>query len=108
MGIFDRLKKKTQTTKDVGDFIEIPVDNIIKESKLEMPGWRDKQYIIYISLGDSRKKIHINTYYLLQGKKVQLCTHYDRELCDTLEEFNRLPVEYIKEQAYGSWMDGAR
>ena len=46
MGIFDRLKKKTQTTKDVGDFIEIPVDNIIKESKLEMPGWRDKQYII--------------------------------------------------------------
>ncbi len=48
------------------------------------------------------------SYYLLQGEKVRLCTHYDRGLCDTLEEYDRLPIEYIEEQAYGSWMDGAR
>ena len=28
--------------------------------------------------------------------------------CDTLEEYNKLFIEYIEEQAYGSWMDGAR
>ena len=34
--------------------------------------------------------------------------HYDRELCDTIEEYQNLSQEYIESQAYGSWMDGAR
>ena len=108
MGILDRLKKKTQTINDVVDFIEIPVENIIKESRIETPEYCDKNYIIYSSPGDARMKIRVNTYYLLQGKKVRLCTHYDRGLCDTLEEYNRLPEEYIRKQVYCSWMDGAR
>ncbi|MDE7430015.1 MAG: hypothetical protein K2N00_12275 [Lachnospiraceae bacterium] len=48
----------------VSDFVEIPADNIIKESRTETPGYCDKQYIVYMSLGDSRKKIRVNTYYL--------------------------------------------
>lgn len=90
------------------DFIEIPADNIIKESKTENPNYCDKQYIVYISPGDSYKKIRVNTYYLPQGEKVRICTHYDRGLCDTVEKYDKLPIEYIEEQAYGSWMDGAR
>ena len=54
------------------------------------------------------EKIRVNTYYLPQEEKVRICTHYDRGLCDTLEEYEKLPIEYIEEQAYGSWMDGAR
>ena len=92
----------------VSDFVEIPAENVIKESRTENPDYCDKQYIVYISPGDSRKKIRVNTDYLPQGEKVRLCTHYDRGLCNTLEEYNRLPVGYIEEQAYGSWMDGAR
>lgn len=88
------------------DFIEIPVGNIIKESKTEK--YWDKQYIIYISPGDPREKIRVNTYYIPQGEKVCICTHYDRGLCNTLEEYDKLSVEYIEEQVYGSWMDGAR
>ena len=48
------------------------------------------------------------SYYLLQGEKVRLCTHYDRGLCETLEEYKSLPIDRIENQAYGSWMDGAR
>ncbi len=92
----------------VSDYIEIPADNIIKESKTKPPGYCGKQYIVYISPGDARKKIRVNTHYLPQEEKVRLCIHYDRGLYDTLEEYNKLPIEYIEEQAYGSWMDGAR
>ena len=104
MGLFDRLKKKDETEV----FVEIPSDNIIKESKTETPGYCDKQYIVYINPDDPRKKIRVNTDYSLRGEKVRICTHYDRGLCDTLEEYNKLPIEYIEGQAYGSWMDGAR
>ena len=76
--------------------------------KTQNPNYCDKQYIVYISPGDPRKKIRVNTYYLPQEEKVRICTHYDRGLCDTLEEYEKLPIEYIEEQAYGSWMDGAR
>ena len=92
----------------MGDFIEISADNIIKESRTEKPDRCDKQYIVYLSPDDSHAKIRVNTYYRLQGKTVSLCTYYDRGLCDTLEEYNRLPVDYVERQAYNSWMDGAR
>lgn len=85
------------------DFIEISADNIIKESRIG-----DKQYIVYISPAHFKEKIRINTYYLPQGTKVRLCTHYDRRLCNSLEEYHSLSPEYIESQAYGSWMDGAR
>ena len=93
---------------NMGDFIEISADNIIKESRTEKPDRCDKQYIVYLSPDDSHAKIRVNTYYRLQGKTVSLCTYYDRGLCDTLEEYNRLPVDYVERQAYNSWMDGAR
>lgn len=46
------------------DFVEIPAGNIVKESKTQNPNYCDKQYIVYISPGDPRKKIRVNTYYL--------------------------------------------
>ena len=92
----------------MGDFTEISVDNIIKESRTEKPGRCDKQYIVYLNPDDSHEKIRVNTYYRLQGKTVSLCTYYDRGLCDTLEEYNRLSVDYVERQAYNSWMDGAK
>lgn len=90
------------------DFIEISADNIIKEAKTEDSRFCDKQYIIYIDPNHSHRKIRVNTYYLPKGTKVSLCIYYDRGLCNTMEEYNRLPIEYIESQAYGSWMDGAR
>ena len=90
--------------KNVKGFIDISTDNIIKESITEIPGYCDKKYIVYISPYDTAKKIRINTYFLQQRTKVKLCIYYDRGLCDTLEEYNNLPIEYIESQAYGSWM----
>lgn len=109
-GVVMRMKNARfeQYQRHVSDYIEIPDDSIIKESRTENPGYCDKQYIVYISPDDPRKKIRVNTYYLPQGEKVRICTHYDRGLCDTLEEYHKLPITYIEEQAYGSWMDGAR
>jgi hypothetical protein len=92
----------------MNDFIEISIDNIIKESITENPDYCNKQYIIYINPNNSHKKIRINTYYLPQETKIKLCMHYDRGLCDTIEEYQSLSQEYIESQAYGSWMDGAR
>lgn len=90
------------------NYIEIPADNVIMESKQEYDGIMDIPYIIYLSPDDVRWKIRINTYYLPQGATVKICVHYDRGLCKTMEEYNCLPISYIEEQAYGAWMDGAR
>lgn len=38
------------------DFIEIPIENIIKESFTEYPGYGDKQYIVYKDPNNSCKK----------------------------------------------------
>lgn len=34
--------------------------------------------------------------------------YYDRKLCDTVEQFEKLTVAEIESKAYGSYMDGAR
>lgn len=90
------------------DFIEIPIENIIKESFTEYPGYGDKQYIVYKDPNNSCKKIRVNTYYFRNETKARLCIYYDRGLCNTLEEYSHLSKGYIESQAYGSWMDGAR
>ncbi len=104
MRIFRIFRRKTGTAKNISSFIEIPISQIIKESQTETPSYCDKKYMIY----DSGEKIHINACHSFQGEKARLCIHYDRKLCDTLEEYNHMPVEYIEAQAYGAWMDGAR
>ena len=88
--------------------LEIPAGDILKEGKKAIPGFFDIPYIIYVRPGDPRKRIRINTRYLPRGDSVRLDVHYDRGLCDTLEEYRRLSREAIEEQAYGAWMDGAR
>lgn len=108
MGVLGSLKRKDKNPKKLGDYMEIPAGNVIKESRTKIPGFCDKPYIVYIYPGESRMKIHINTDFSPQGKKVRLCTHYDRGLCETLEEYKSLPIDRIENQAYGSWMDGAR
>ena len=108
MGVLGSLKRKDKNPKKLGDYMEIPAGNVIKESRTKIPGFCDKPYIVYIYPGESRMKIHIHTDFSPQGKKVRLCTHYDRGLCETLEEYKSLPIDRIENQAYGSWMAGAR
>lgn len=90
------------------DLIEISANDIIKEAKIENPDYCDEKYIVYISQNDSINKVHINTNYTMHKSRVNLCIHYDRSLCNSLEEYNTLSLEYIEHQAYFSWMDGAR
>lgn len=92
----------------MSDYIEISTKNILKESQTTASGFCDKKYVIYINTDDCRQKIRVNTYYRKKDDKIKLCTHYDRGLCDTIEEYENLDLHYIESQAYGSWMDGAR
>ncbi len=88
------------------DFIELPMDKIIKESQMTEKGFCDKKYVVYININDPRQKVRINTYYLKGNNAIKLCKYYDRGLCDTIEEYERLNIRYIEAQVYGSWMDG--
>lgn len=90
------------------DFIKIGIENIIKESQTTDPRYCDKKYVIYYNKKEKREKIRINTYYYNDGKKIKLCRYYDRGLCNTMDEYKNLDLQYIESQAYGSWMDGAR
>ncbi len=100
------ITRKIEMFGDGMDYIEIPVGNIIKESITKDPRWCDLKYIIYINPKDS--KILVNTDYEMKGNKVGLCIPYTRKLCDTLEEYKNLSIEYIESEAYGSYMDAAR
>lgn len=95
------------------DFIDVPVSNVLKESVTEIPKYCDKPYIVYRNPNHRNKKIRVNTYFYrikfpFLPPKMRLCIYYDRGLCDTLDEYHCLPIEYIEREAYGSWMDGAR
>lgn len=90
------------------DYIKLPIENIIKESQTTNKNYCDKRYVVYENKKDFRQKIRVNTYYLKNGDEIKLSRYYDRGLCDTIEEYENLDLEYIEEQAYGSWMDGAR
>ena len=90
------------------NYIEITQENIIKESVTTKTGYCDKKYIIYINENDKRQKVRVNTNYHRVDNIFKLCRYYDRGLCDSMEEYANLSLEYIEIQAYGSWMDGAR
>lgn len=92
----------------MNDFIKISLDKVIKEGQTTVSGYCDKKYVVYYNEKDKRQKIHINTYYFVKNNVIELCRYYDRWLCDTIEDYNKLDVNYIESQAYGSWMDGAR
>lgn len=89
-------------------FIEISIKNALKESETTNVAYNNKEYIIYYDISRENKRVRINTYYFKDKEKLRLCKHYDRGLCDTLEEYKGLKLDYIEEMAYGSWMDGAR
>lgn len=89
-------------------YIEVLIDNIIIEGQTTISEYCDKKYVIYVNTAESRQKIRINTDYYKSDNKIKLCKYYDRGLCNTIEEFRNLSLEYIESQAYGSWMDGAR
>ncbi len=90
------------------DYIELPMDKIIKESQTTEKRFCDKKYVVYININDPKQKVHINTEYFKENNVIKLCKYYDRGLCDTVEEYERLNIRYIEAQAYGSWMDGAK
>lgn len=92
----------------MSDFVKLPLDKVIKEGQTIEPRYCDKQYVVYFNAKEKRQKVRINTYYLKEDNVIKLCRYYDRGLCDTIEEYEKLDSRYIEEQAYGSWMDGAR
>lgn len=92
----------------MGNYIDVPVNSIIKESRTTKPGYCDKKYVIYVNPKASGRKIRVNTDYYKNENVLKLCRYYDRGLCNTIEEYENLTLEDIESQAYGSWMDGAR
>ncbi len=87
------------------DFIKVSTENILKEGQTIISKYCDKKYVIYIN---KDSKIYINTYYTKKGNVLDLCTYYNRLLCNTIDEYEKLDLQYIESQAYGSYMDGAR
>ncbi len=92
----------------MSDFIKIPIENVIREGQTVTSGYCDKKYVIYFNKKGKGKKARINTYFLVENNMIELCKYYDRGLCDTIEDYHKLDIDYIERQAYGSWMDGAR
>ncbi len=92
---------------DKSYFFEIPIENIIEESETKTRGFCNKRYLVYVHPYDSCRKIHVNTYYRIQGQTAELCIHYDRGLCG-LTDYEKLSRKDIERQAYDSWMDGAK
>lgn len=92
----------------MSDFIELPIKNIIKESQTTSPGLCDRKYVVYLDKRNRGRKIRVNTCYIQNGGKIKLNRYYDRGLCDTIEEYEKLELRYIEGEAYGSYMDGAR
>lgn len=92
----------------MNDYIEIFNEAVLKESQTTKPGFCDTKYIIYLNPASPGQKIRVNTYYRSTGDKISLCQYYDRGLCDTMDEYWHLTLDYIENQAYGAWMDGAR
>ncbi len=61
-------------------------------------------YIVYCL----NQSVNVNTYYKNVGKDLyDCCAYYDRKLCRTVSEFQKMSKERIEAQAYNSWMDGA-
>ncbi|MBE5933475.1 MAG: hypothetical protein E7263_08665 [Lachnospiraceae bacterium] len=90
------------------DYIKIQLDNIITEGKTTARDYCDTRYVIYYNPKETRQKIRINTDYYPMDEIMKLSKYYDRGLCDTMEEYEKLDIMYIESQAYGAWMDGAR
>ncbi|MDE6781060.1 MAG: hypothetical protein K2J40_06345 [Ruminococcus sp.] len=65
----------------------------------------EHEYIVYCING----RVNVNTSYTMTGNGVyRCCIYYNRKLCDTISEFERMSIDKIESQAYGSYMDGAR
>ncbi len=92
----------------MGNYIKLNLDNIIRESQTIAPEYCNKKYVIYYNPKENSQKVRINTDYYQNDNTMMLCKSYDRGLCDTMEEYEKLDLKYIESQAYGSWMDGAR
>lgn len=90
------------------DYIEIKEENILLNGKTHKP-WGEHRFIVYMSENNNRHRIRVNTdFYKISKGIYKCCIYYDRGLCNTIDEFRKLPIEVIENQAYGSWMDGAR
>ncbi|MDD6328624.1 MAG: 23S rRNA (uracil(1939)-C(5))-methyltransferase RlmD [Lachnospiraceae bacterium] len=93
---------------NMGNYIKLQLENILTEGQTVAPEYCDKKYVIYYNPKETRQKVRINTDYYQNDNTMMLCKSYDRGLCDTIEEYEKLDLKYIESQAYGSWMDGAR
>lgn len=88
--------------------IEITNATVLKEGQTTKPEYCGVRYVIYVSMENMGQKIRINARFIPRGDKITIDRHYDRALCDTMDEYRRLSLDYIECQAYGAWMDGAK
>lgn len=92
----------------MSNYIEIKKEDIILFGITHHP-LSEHRFIVYIDKKRIQKQIRVNTdYYEMKNGIYHCCMYYDRGLCDTIAEYRNLTIEIIEEQAYGSWMDGAR
>lgn len=89
----------------MGDFFKIKLEDIIISGVTHNP-YSKHEYIVYI---DKNNLIRVNTDYReIETGIYNCCKHYDRPLCNSIDEFRALTILDIERQAYNSWMDGAR
>lgn len=88
--------------------INIPKENIIIQGITHDP-WSSHPYIVYFNDQNGQEHIDVCTWYIESEDGYFECNiHYTRRLCNTLEDMRNLTYLDIENQAYGSWMDGAR
>jgi len=88
-------------------FIKIPKKSILFEGVTTDPKFCECGYVVYRNDND---EIHVNTFYKQSETEtaIEVCRHYDRKLCDSSGEYERIDKTDVEGQAYGSYMDGAR
>lgn len=86
--------------------MNIPYTSILKECLAVKKG--SHNYIIYCNPEDPKYQVHVNAFYIKRDNAVEIRMNYDRSLCRTMYDYYSLDPNYIENQAYGAFMDGAR
>lgn len=89
-------------------FFKIRKENIILLGTTHKP-LGEHSFIVYADEKNENRKIRVNTDFSESSNGIfSCCKYYDRGLCYNIEDFRKMTIEEIEQQAYGSWMDGAR
>ncbi len=86
----------------MGAYFKIPEENILMFSST-----REHSFIVYINICKGDIRVNADFRKSDDGKYI-CCSFYDRPLCNTVSNFEKMTTEEIENQAYGAYMDGAR